>query len=287
MLQNDNVINSFCSYLEDRGKSGGTIAGLSMEIRDFANFIKEREKQLVEMDQDDVEAFGEHLLQNGKTEKTVHRRLHNLLIFIHFLSNKKIMEKHTENYITNSSIYIRTLPRALTVDEIKKLIQACPDVKLRALFSFLYETGIRPAEVSKLKQEDVNWEDLYVLVKGKEDEKPRPVFLNRKLKVLIKKYLRTRKDSLPNLFVAGKVPMTKARIQVLFMDLAKKIGLEGHVGMESLRRSLAAHMLEQGMDIGHVAQLLGEKDFDTLKCLLPSVTSNKAKGGKFVSALDM
>ncbi|WP_200760555.1 tyrosine-type recombinase/integrase [Effusibacillus dendaii] len=216
---NDQVISSFQSYLQNWGKESGTIQGITVEIQSLAEFLQNRNRLLSQLQQEDRELFGKHLLESGKSMETIYSRLRNLMVFLRFLTANGWAEEDAESWITNSSAYLQSMPRPLTAEEVRKVILFCPDLKQRVLFTFLYETGIRPIEAARIKQEDVNWDDLYVLVRGNREEKPRPIFFNRKLKDVIRKYLRTRKDRLPYLFVDGNALFTRARMQVLFRSL--------------------------------------------------------------------
>jgi site-specific recombinase XerD len=74
---------------------------------------------------------------------------------------------------------------------------------------------------------------------------------------------------------------------VLFIDSAKEAKIEGHVALPSIRRSLAAHMIEQGIDVGHVAQMLGLKNTNSLDVLVPAGGVRANEYQKFISALDL
>jgi integrase/recombinase XerD len=189
--------------------------------------------------------------------------------------------------ITESRGYVSALPRPLTIDEMKRFIIACTDLKRRAIFTTLYETGMRPEELARLTQDDVDYELDLVSIKNKDGEKDRVVALSRKVKDLLKKYIRQSKNKTGPIFSDEKGPIRTARLQVLFVETAKEAKLEGHIALSSLRRSLAAHMIEQGIDLGHVAQILGLKNTNSLEALVPAGGVRANEYQKFVSALDL
>jgi integrase/recombinase XerD len=279
-------IQAFGNYLEEKKKSPGTVRGVMLDLGQFSDFMAKREKPFHALTEEDVNEFGDELREAGKSEKLIHRKFKAIKSFYKFLESRG-ESADMEELISESKSYITSLPRPLTIDEMKRFIMACSDLKRRAIFTTMYEAGLRPDELCRLKQEDVNWDDLYMVIKNKEGERDRLVFFSRKLKDLIKKYMRSRKDKLSYVFADDNGPMRTLKLQVLFAETAKEAKIEGHISLQSLRRSLAAHMIEQGIDIGHVAQMLGLKNTNSLKVLIPvgGVRANEYQ--KFISAFDL
>lgn len=279
-------IQAFGKYLEEKKKSPGTVQGVLLDIGQFAEFLEQREKPFAALTREDIEEYGELMREGGKSEKLMYRKLRAIKTFYKYLEDQGESSAMDE-LISESRAYILALPRPLTIDEMKRLIIACNDVKRRAIFTTMYEAGLRPDELCRMQQEDINWDDLYMVVRNKEGERDRLVFFSRKLKDLLKKYIRSRKDKLSYVFTDEKGPMKIARLQVLFIDTIKNAKLEGHIALPSLRRSLAAHMIEQGIDIGHVAQMLGLKNTNSLDVLVPAGGVRANEYQKFISALDL
>ncbi|ARU61782.1 hypothetical protein CBW65_12655 [Tumebacillus avium] len=279
-------IQAFGNYLEEKKKSPGTVQGVMLDLGQFADFMAKRDKAFGELTEEDVNDFGSELRDGGKSEKLIHRKFKAIKSFYKFLENQG-QSGDMDVTISESKSYILSLPRPLTIDEMKRFIIACGDIKRRAIFTTMYETGLRPDELARLQQDDINWDDLFLVVKNKEGERDRLVFFSRKLKDMLKKYIRASKSKLPNVFVDEKGPIRQAKLQVLFVETAKDAKIEGHIALQSLRRSLAAHMIEQGIDIGHVAQILGLKNTNSLDVLVPAGGVRANDYQKFISALDL
>lgn len=279
-------IQAFGDYLKEKGKSPGVVQGVLLDLKQFAAFLAKRERPFAELTEDDVNDFGEELREGGKSEKLIHRKFKAIKAFYKHLEDGE-QAPPMDELISESRAYILSLPRALTMDEMKRFIIACSDLKRRAIFTTMYEAGLRPDELSRLKQDDIEWDDMFIVIRNKEGERDRLVFFSRKLKDTLKKYLRSRKDKLPYVFLDDRGPLKSARLQVLFAETAKDAKIEGHIALTSLRRSLAAHMIEQGIDIGHVAQMLGLKNTNSLEVLVPAGGVRANEYQKFVSALDL
>lgn len=279
-------IQAFGAYLEEKGKSPGVVQGVLLDLKQFADFMSKREKPFAALTEEDCNDFAKELREGGKSEKLVHRKFKAIKAFYKRLEEEGESGPMDE-LISESRGYVLSLPRPFTIDEMKRFIIACSDLKRRAVFTTMYEAGLRPDELARLKQDDIEWDDMFLVVRNKEGERDRLVFFSRKLKDTLKKYIRSRKDKLPHVFLDVKGPFKQSRLQVLFAETAKDAKIEGHVALTSLRRSLAAHMIEQGIDIGHVAQMLGLKNTNSLDVLVPAggVRSNEYQ--KFISALDL
>ncbi|MFD2171684.1 tyrosine-type recombinase/integrase [Tumebacillus lipolyticus] len=284
--EHDAQIQAFGNYLEEKKKSPGTVQGVLLDLGQFADFLARRDRAFQALNEEDVNEFGGELRQGGKSEKLIHRKFKAIKSFYKFLEARGD-SGDMEETISESRSYILSLPRPLTIDEMKRLIIACSDVRRRTIFTTMYETGLRPDELRRLEQDDINWDDLYLVVKNRAGERDRLVFFSRKLKDLMKKYIRSRKDKLPNVFVDEKGPVRMAKLQVMFAETVKEAKIEGHVALQSLRRSLALHMIEQGIDIGHVAQMLGLTSTNSLEVLVPSGGVRANEYQKFISALDL
>jgi integrase/recombinase XerD len=279
-------IQAFGGYLEEKKKPSGTIQGVLLDLGQFADFMAGREKPFAALSEEDVNDFVEMRRAQGNSEKLIHRKLKAIKSFYKFLEERGESEGK-EELITESRGYVSALPRPLTIDEMKRFIIACTDLKRRAIFTTLYETGMRPEELARLTQDDVDYELDLVSIKNKDGEKDRVVALSRKVKDLLKKYIRQSKNKTGPIFSDEKGPIRTARLQVLFVETAKEAKLEGHIALSSLRRSLAAHMIEQGIDLGHVAQILGLKNTNSLEALVPAGGVRANEYQKFVSALDL
>jgi integrase/recombinase XerD len=167
------------------------------------------------------------------------------------------------------------LPKALTIDEVTKLIES-PDVSTlkgrrdSALLEFLYGTGARVSEAVSLDLTDVDVEDRVALVTGK-GSKQRMVPLGSKAVEAIARWLPdrsavvSRQQSGDPLFtsVRGRRLSRQAMFNVV-RDAARAGGIRiEKVSPHVLRHSAATHMVEAGADLRTVQELLGHATIST------------------------
>jgi site-specific recombinase XerD len=167
------------------------------------------------------------------------------------------------------------LPVVLNASEVKALLEVCDLLKHRLLIGLVYGCGLRCAEVRTLTLGDVDTERGMVHIrqgKGSKDRcLPMGVMLARGIKGYIaaekpKKYLFEGKDG--NAY-------SQRGAQWAISQAVKKAGIVKEVSLHTLRHTYATHLLEQGVNILTIKELLGHAHIDTtmvyLHLALPSV----------------
>jgi len=156
------------------------------------------------------------------------------------------------------------VPKALTVDEIEELREACQSPLEHALLEFFFATGCRLSEVQSLNRNAIDWNRKAVVVMGK-GSKEREVYFGAKAAVWMRRYLNVRKDADMALFVTVNKPHRIGihRIQCIFKQIAERCGLAEKVSPHKFRHSLATTLLNQGAPIAAVQSLLGHSKPET------------------------
>lgn len=151
-----------------------------------------------------------------------------------------------------------------TDEEMVKIRDVCKNSKERALIDFLYETGCRVSEVVSLDIDDIDFDSREIIVCGK-GKKERLVFFGPNTKVHLEQYLQERKDGKSPLFVQDKFPndrMSRFGVEFLVKDIGKRAGVYDCYP-HKFRRTLATRLLEKGMAIEQVKEVLGHTSIET------------------------
>lgn len=164
--------------------------------------------------------------------------------------------------------------RALTVDEIGQLFEAClGDQTLKgardaALLAVFYGCGLRRGELASLDVENLDLEDCSILVQGKR-RKQRTVYLTEDGCQHLRRWLDCRGDEPGPLFCpvrqTGEIAMTRMRgesISYILRRLQEEAGIEAF-SPHDLRRSNITHLLDAGVDVFTVQKLAGHADATT------------------------
>ena len=176
-----------------------------------------------------------------------------------------------EDYIVKSPVrrihkvkVSTTVKETYSDEELEKLRDSCTQIRDLAMIDFLASTGIRVGELVLLNRNDINFQERECVVFGK-GNKERIAYFDARAKLHLQKYLDTRNDNNPALFVSlyGKnTRLTIGGVESRLKKLGKKIGIN-KVYPHKFRRTLATTAIDKGMPIEQLQQLLGHKKIDT------------------------
>lgn len=173
--------------------------------------------------------------------------------------------------------YRKQVKRPYSATEMEKLRKACENIRDLALLDFLYCTGCRVSEVSRLDIMDIDFDQRECVVLGK-GNKERTVYLSEVATMHLQEYLSVRKDMSDALFVGkGSRRLTKNGIEARLKQIGRAAGVE-NVHPHRYRRTLATNLLDRGMNIQDVAQILGHADLKTTQvyCFISQVNVKAA-----------
>jgi integrase/recombinase XerD len=171
------------------------------------------------------------------------------------------------------------LPKALTVDEVRRLLEAASgvqplQVRDTALLEFLYGTGARVSEAVTCAVDDLDLADGTVLLRGKGGHS-RLVPVGSYARAALEAYLARarpallahrppgRRDSHAVFRNARGAPLTRQGAWEILRRVAARAGLERDISPHGLRHSFATHLLDGGADVRVVQELLGHASVTT------------------------
>lgn len=173
--------------------------------------------------------------------------------------------------------YRKTVKKPYSATEMERLRKSCDNIRDLALVDFLYSTGCRVSEVSRLDIVDVDFERMECHVIGK-GNKERIVYLSDVAGMHLQEYLASRTDMSNALFAGkGSMRLGKNAIEAVLRRLGQSSGVE-NVHPHRFRRTLATNLLDRGMNIQDVAAILGHADLKTTQiyCYISQVNVKTA-----------
>jgi len=168
----------------------------------------------------------------------------------------------------------KKLPTVLTRDEIKKIIDALKNRKHKLLIKIVYGSGLRVSEVVKLKISDLDLEQGIIHIKCSKRRKDRNTIIPKNLIEELNCYIKSRKDDNSYLFpgMSKNEHLSVRSVQKIVKNATKLAGINKRVYVHALRHSFATHLLEDGVDIKNIAELLGHNRLDTTLIYLHTST---------------
>lgn len=156
------------------------------------------------------------------------------------------------------------LPVILNQRELKELFAAPTLLKQRVVLTLIYSAGLRGQEVINLKISDIDFERKTIHIRQSKYKKDRIVPLADSMAVGLKKYLKAEN---PHIWLFnGKEPDGRYSVKGLswvMRENLKKTSITKEVSLHSLRHSYATHLLEQGLNIVTLKELLGHAEITT------------------------
>jgi len=179
--------------------------------------------------------------------------------------------KHLYREIFKSSVVIdlkfaktsKKLPVVLSRSEIEKIIDALDNQKHKLLIALSYGAGFRVSEAISLKVKDIDFENNFIHLKEAKGKKDRVTLLPEKLRDDLQKYL-VGKNGEEIVFASNQGgKLTDRTAQKIFENALAKAGIQKDATFHSLRHSFATHLLENGVDVRYVQELLGHQNIRT------------------------
>jgi integrase/recombinase XerD len=162
----------------------------------------------------------------------------------------------------------RRLPTVLSEEEVARLINAAGTLFRRTLLITLYGTGMRRAELARLKVSDIDSQRMMIRVVEGKGGKDRDLPLSPTLLETLREYWRWRKPK-TYLFPSRdprrgpEQPISDKSIWIACQEAARHAGLNKRISPHTLRHSWATHLLEVGTDLRTIQVLLGHGDLET------------------------
>ncbi|HOV21147.1 MAG TPA: site-specific tyrosine recombinase XerD [bacterium] len=262
--------DEFLSYLYlEKNLSENTISSYKNDIEKFTTFLREKKYRLKEIDFSKFTEFLLHLKKKNLSVSSIIRIISSIRNFYKFLYARGIINDYLFIETPKSE---RDLPEVLSNEEIEKLLSTTENSKKYkrniAILELLYGAGIRVSELVNLKIDDINFNQKFMRIKGK-GNRERIAFLNTVALQRINDYLperqQTKKGNLsPYLFVNNRGnKLSRQFIWKIVKKYSSLANLNKNIKPHTLRHSFATHLLESGLDLRIVQELLGHKNLST------------------------
>ena len=161
----------------------------------------------------------------------------------------------------------RKLPNILSQEEVTRLINASSNLFQRTLLMVLYGTGMRRAELARLKIADIDSQRMVIHVVDGKGHKDRDLPLSPTLLETLRAYwrwLKPRTYLFPSRMHRGsEQPISDKAVWHACTKAGEKAGIRKPTGPHLVRHSWATHLLEAGTDLRTIQLLLGHEDLET------------------------
>lgn len=244
-------------YILISGLSDATFCAYSPKLTDLVLFFNKLPEQITE---DELREYLAILIQRAKSNSKTE--------FKHTVYSMRFYFKMLGKPMTVSLPKIKedkNLPVVLSKQECLSLIELTKNFKHRLILMFIYAAGLRVRELTTLKWSDINVNRMMIHIKQSKGRRDRYVPLAKSLVADFVQYMHAFNKSEYVFFGPnGNGKMSHSGIQFLLKQSIKRAGInKTGVCLHTLRHSYATHLLEDGLDIISIKELLGHERIET------------------------
>jgi len=288
------VKRKYWEYVRLRGYTTSTIANKEHTLELLFAYLKRKGiEDTEELSEKLVKGFVKeryhYLNAKGKqnTAKTRNREISVVNVFLSWVFEMGYMKETLHGVVQSVKQSKVVLPKdILTKRELLKIFKQA-DTKTesgyrdRTILELLYATGMRRRELSGLKTRSVNYKEKTIHIESGKGQRDRVVpvnevainYLNQYVKYIRPRQLKEKNSQAEALFItdSGKA-YTGENLGQSLKKYIERAKLKKKVGLHSFRHTVATHLLQKGMPLRHVQELLGHEGLEsTVKYLQLSI----------------
>lgn len=274
----------FLNYLKSiRLYSKKTVASYEYDLKDYALFLEKNNLTIKDDNDKTLKLYLNYIYDKKISNKSISRHLSSLRTYYDFLKKENIVTENIFKNVKNPKIE-KTIPNFISHDKLNEIFTSFNDSNLdirnRLVIELLYATGLRVGELVNIKIKDIDFGAQSIKVLGK-GSKERYVFYNNTTKEVLKKYLVVRKKLQKKendyLLLNDKgTPIKEASVRKIIQTTLMKCGIKSKITPHTFRHTFATDLLNQGLDLVNVKELLGHASLNTTS-IYTHITNDRIK----------
>ena len=260
---------SVCQSLLDRMREKIILKGYSLQtLRSYQNHLKRYLKDIAvqknptEVTKSEIEQY---LLARQKRQVYSESDTNSHINAIKFLYEQVLGRERMLFYLPRPEKPLQ-LPKVLGEHELERMFRSVANLKHKTILLTAFSCGLRVGEVVRLRYRDIDQERMQVFIERSKGKKDRYVTLSPILNDILDKYVELYKIQPSDFLFEGQEtgkPYSARSAQIIFNRAVRAAGIHKKVTFHALRHSYATHLLEKGVDIKYIKELLGHFDIKT------------------------
>ena len=245
------MLDDYVKFLNGKRYSESTVHTYTTFIADFLDFL--RNKDIREITNRDVQRFSEDILMpfgySVNSQRQFISAVKQLKAFMPSLA--------VDDFTLERPRRSKLLPTVLSKEEVLQLLVNTRNLKHRAALTLIYSSGLRISELINLKLADIDIARRQIFIRSGKGRKDRIVVFAESFLPMYQNYRATYQPK--TYFIEGNpgVKYSSSSIRAVIKRSAQRAGITKRVTPHTLRHSFATHLLENGVDIRHIQELLG------------------------------
>lgn len=270
-------IDEFITYLQEvKHASKNTLQAYRNDLKKLDHYLeKQRIASVTKISETCLNSYVLSMEKEGFSPASVSRSIASIKAFLLYLLKQGKIAGDPSERIKPPKV-VKKSPQVLDTSLVEKLLKQ-PDGKTKkgirdkAMLELLYATGMKVSELVNVKISDINLSGRYITCG---DKKERNVPFGKSAKTALQEYIKLRQENAgvnndnDILFLnSNGEKMSRQGFWKILKSYAKVVGMKD-INPNTIRHSFAAHLLENGADLGSVQEFLGHSDISTTQLYL-------------------
>jgi len=247
---------SFLHKLELKGYSLNTAKSYISCFEKFMTFYTS--SNVDHLDEQDIRRYLQKLIRDGKSPSYLNQNINAIKFYYEI-----VLGMPHRFYEIERPRKQKKLPKVLSKNDIKLMLTQTNNIKHQCIIELLYSAGLRRSELLNLELNDIQSKRFLINIRDTKGNTERFTLLSEKTLVNLRLYYREWK---PKKFLFEGKPgnqYSATSVATIVKRSASRAGILQKVSPHMLRHSFATHLLEDGVDLRYIQQLLGHKTTKT------------------------
>jgi len=247
----------YIETLKLKNYNESTIITYQQHFQQFLKFFKNSQPEDIHFDE--IRQYILFLVEDKKYSTSSQNNAINAIKFYY----NNVINKPIDDFFIPRPRRAKTIPKILNEQEVSKILKNINNLRDKCMIFLIYSAGLSPSEITYLKITDIDSGKMKIFVSSAKGEKDRFVILSEKILNLLREYFKIYKPH-EWLFESKQgMQYSKRNIQKAFKTAVDKSGITKPATLSILKNSFAVHLLEKGVDVRYIQQMLGHKHSKT------------------------
>lgn len=249
------MVEALRRYMRVRRYSEASIHSYTEGLSVFLRFCGKQESSAI--GHEDLERFNdEYIIKPNRSASYQNVVINAIKLFVNTFTSTRIdpeiLERPRKAY---------RLPVILSKEEVQSILKNTSNLKHKCMLTLIYSCGLRSGELINMKVGDVDSQRMVIHIRNAKGSKDRYVPLSEKLLPLLREYYLAYKPK-EYLFngAEGVGKYSRTSLQRVFHQAVNRTGITKKIRLHNLRHSYATHLLENGVNLRYIQELLGHNN---------------------------
>ena len=247
----DQNLDQFEQYLLHRRYSLNTIKSYREALKVFIDFI--HPDPLSNVTHEHLERFNiERIISRGLSSSYQNQVINAVKLYFERFNNKSLdtssIERPKGGY---------NLPVVFSLSEIELLLRSIKNIKHKAMITLIYSSGLRCGELINLRIADVDSNRMLLFIRSGKGRKDRLVPLSPTALLILREYYKVYRPKEYLFNGSNSLQYSPSSLRRVFHDAKSKAGIIKKSSLHTLRHSYATHLLESGINLRYIQEILG------------------------------